>query len=167
MKTLAQETRNVQNPALGAGLLWRFACGYTQEHPTHEPVPLPLLFVVLPIVLHEQTESIVASTQGASGLRAFATKFGKSENSMQDVLLAVHDRAAALRTLTRESLRIALMAHLIGLSTDAAAIPLSRTPAGAGMPPETRRLMKSAERLGAWCGRLTIHEVAATLKVRF
>lgn len=35
----------VQNPALGAVLLWRFTCGYYSNE--NRPVPFPLLFVVL------------------------------------------------------------------------------------------------------------------------
>jgi hypothetical protein len=46
-------------------------------------------------------------------------------------------------------------------------IALSLTRAVAGVPDEIRRLMRSAEKLGHWCGVLTIHEVATTLKVRF
>jgi len=166
MSTLAKEVRNIQNPALGAGLIWRFVCGYIASHPTHEPIPLPLLFLVLPIILHEQTEEFVKNTQKSSGLRAFVAKFGKSENSKQDVLLAVHDRMLALRHLSMESIRLSLATHLLYLDV-AKAIPLSETQTEVGIPPEVRRLMKSAEKLGFWCGSLTMHEIATTLKVRF
>lgn len=164
--TLAQEVRNIQNPALGAGLLWRFGCGYVTSHPTHDPVPLPLFFLVLPIILHEQTEKFVKGTQQPSGLRAFAAKFGKSENLKQDLLLAIHDRMLALRHLSLESIQLALATRLLHLNA-ATIIPLSETQAVAGIPPDIKRLMKSAEKLGAWCGLLTLHEIANTLKVRF
>jgi hypothetical protein len=65
-----------------------------------------------------------------------------------------------------ESIRLALATRLVHLDI-AAAIPLSQTAAVAGMAPEIRRLMKSSEKLGAWCGLLTMHEIATTLKVRF
>lgn len=39
----------VQNPALGTVLLWRFTCGYYSNE--NRPVPFPLLFVVLPLLL--------------------------------------------------------------------------------------------------------------------
>jgi hypothetical protein len=167
MNPLTREVRNVQNPALGAGLIWRFACGYIESHPTREPVPLPLAFVVLPIVLHQRSEELVSGTQKASGLRAFAAKFGNSDNSMQDVLMAVHGRMLALKSLSRESLRIALATRLLLLETKGTLIPLSQTGAVAGIPDDVRHLMKSAEKIGHWCGLLTIHEIATTLKVRF
>lgn len=166
MSILTQEVRNIQNPALGAGLLWRFACGYVGSHPTHDHVPLPLAFLVLPIVMHEQTEEFVHATQKASGLRAFAAKFGKSENSKQDILLSVHDRMLALRLLSVDSIRLALATRLLHLNA-AHLIPLSETEAVAGIPPDVKRMMKNAEKLGLWCGLLTMHEVSTTLKVRF
>jgi|ERR1017187_1419227 hypothetical protein len=167
MDSLTREVRNVQNPALGAGLLWRFACGYIESHSTRDPVPLPLAFLVLPIVFHERSEELVAGTQRASGLRAFAAKFGNSDNSMQDVLLAVHGRMLALRNLTRESLQVALATRLLSLETTGTLVALSQTRAIAGIPDDVRHLMRSAEKLGHWCSLLTIHEVATTLKVRF
>ena len=166
MNGLISEVRNVQNPALGAGLVWRFACGYVSSHPTHAATPLPLLFVVLPITLHEKTEEFVNTTQMPSGLRVFAAKFGKVENSKQDLLLAVHDRMLALRDLSLESVRLALASRLLYLDV-ASVIPLSQTRAVAGIPAEVKRLMRTAEKLGGWCGLLTMHEIATTLKVRF
>ena len=161
------EVRNVQNPALGAGLLWRFACGYSEAHPRREPVPLPLLFVVLPIILQEQVEELVAGTQKASGLRVFAGKFAKSANSMQDLLMGIHDRVLLLRRLSKESLALALATRLLHLETTAGVIALSQVEAVAGIPLEVRRMMKSAEKLGLWCGQLTMHEIATILKLRF
>jgi hypothetical protein len=167
LKTLTQEARNVQNPALGAGLLWRFACGYIEKHPTHDVAPLGLFFIVLPIVLHERTEGIASSTQIGSGMRAFAAKFGRSENAIQDVLFAIHGRALRLRTLTLESMRVALATRLLHMNRNGCLAPLSRSRAEAGIPREIRRLLRTAEKLGAWCSQLTMHEVATTLKLRF
>lgn len=166
MSLLTQEVRNIQNPALGAGLLWRFACGYVGSHPTRDNLPLPLAFLVLPIVLHEETEEFVQTTQKSSGLRAFAAKFGKTENSKQDMLLSIHDRMLALRHLSVDSIRLALATRMLHLNA-AHLIPLSETEAAAGIAPDVRRMMKNAEKLGWWCGLLTLHEVSTTLKVRF
>jgi hypothetical protein len=166
MNRLRKEVDNVQNAALGATLLWRFAVGYVSANPTHNAAPLPLLFLVAPIVLHENTEELVGGTQTSSGLRAFAGKFGKSEHSKQDLLIGINRRAAAMRRLTMDSIRLGLATHLIHIN-GAVAIPLSNTPAKSGIPASVRRLLTSAEKLGVWCGNLTMHEVATTLKVRF
>lgn len=164
---LADEVRNVQNPALGAGLLWRFTCGYTSTHAEGGHAPLHLLFLVLPITLHRQTFDYVASTHAATGMRAFAAKFSESKNATQDLLLAIHERVAALRPLTLESLRIAARARLILVRTDATVLPLSQTETTAGTTDLTRPLLRNAHKLGVWCAGLSLHEVAAILKVRF
>jgi len=65
-----------------------------------------------------------------------------------------------------DSIRLGLATHLIHLDS-AYVVPLSNTPARAGIPPSVRRLLSSAEKLGVWCGGLTMHEVATTLKLRF
>jgi len=90
---LAREAQNVQNPALGAALVWRFCCGYVETNRVSAPPPLQLLFLVLPIVLHQATSEFVRRTYKSSGLRAFAAKFGDSAVSKQDLLIQIHARS--------------------------------------------------------------------------
>ena len=167
MSVLSTEFRNVQNPALGATLLWRFACGHFAGHRTKDAVPLSLAFLVLPIVLHQQTEEFVKTTIKSSGLRAFAGKFGTASNAKQDVLLAINGRMIAHRTLTMESLRIAMSTQLVHVSKEARISPLSMTSMRSGIPLEIKRLHASSEKLGFWFSQLTVHEIASALKVRF
>ena len=165
MTMLAREAQNVQNPALGAALLWRFCCAYAASHPTNDPPALPVLFVVLPIVLHQATAELVRRTRPSSGLRAFAAKFGDTTISKQDLLLQIHDRSLRWRTLTLQSLELAAAGRLIHLNEAGDVLPLSKTKAR-GLPDEVKQLVADAEKLGAWCGPLTLHEITTTLKVR-
>ncbi len=165
MTMLAREAQNVQNPALGAAILWRFCCAYGTTHPTNDAPALPTMFVVLPIVLHQATAELLRRTRPSSGLRAFAAKFGDTTVSKQDLLLQIHDRALRWRTLTLQSIELAAAGHLIHLTDTGEVIPLSKTKAR-GLPDEVKQLMSDAEKLGAWCGSLTLHEIATTLKVR-
>ncbi|MES3001205.1 MAG: three component ABC system middle component [Pseudomonadota bacterium] len=162
---LAREAQNVQNPALGAAILWRFCCAYTTTHATSDAPALPTLFVVLPIVLHQATAELLRRTRPSSGLRAFAAKFGESAVAKQDLLLQIHDRSLRWRALTMESIELASAGSLIHLSESGVVIPLSKTKAR-GLPDEVKQLMSDAEKLGAWCGQLTLHEITTTLKVR-
>lgn len=164
---LADEVRNVQNPALGAALLWRFTCGYTGAHTNAEHAPLHLLFLVLPLTLHKQTFSFVQQTRTATGMRDFAAKFAEYKNAKQDLLLAIHDRTAALKPLTLDSLRIAVRSRLVMVRPNATVMPLSQTETTAGTTDLTRPLLKGATKLGVWCAGLSLHEVATILKVRF
>ncbi len=54
MTTILNEVQAMQNPALGAALLWRFACGFTPES-SPNGTPLPLAFVVLPLAFHAKS----------------------------------------------------------------------------------------------------------------
>src|ERR1035441_4731796 len=94
LNALSREVRAVQNPALGAMLLWRCSVGYQGASATAAPMPIPLLFVVLPIILHKQTAELLSSTQERSGLRKFTEKFQTSAQSKTDLLLALAPRAA-------------------------------------------------------------------------
>lgn len=165
MTALAREAQNVQNPALGAAIIWRFCCAYSADHPGGDAPVLPTLFLVLPIVLHQATVELLRGTRPSSGLRAFAAKFGDTRVSKQDLLLQIHERSLRWRTLTLQSIELAAAGRLIHLSESGEAIPLSKTKAH-GLPDEVKRLMSDAEKLGAWCGRLTLHEITTTLKVR-
>ena len=167
MGILSAEVRNIQNPALGAVLIWRFVCGYVYAHPTRNPIPLPLVFLVLPTILHRRTAEFVERTNKSSGLRVCAAKFGAAKHCKQDLLLAINHRMLVLKELSIESLRMALVTRLVHLETDATLIPLSKTKASSGTLEEIKTMMNSAEKLGAWCAPLTMHEIAMTLKVRF
>lgn len=162
---LAREAQNVQNPALGAAVLWRFCCGYSDAHPSSEPPRLPLLFLVLPIVLHQATAELLRRTRVSSGLRAFAAKFGDVAVSKQDLLLQIHERALRWRPLTLQSVELAAAGRLLQLMDAGEVVPLSRTKAR-GLPDEVKQLLVDAEKLGVWCGQLTLHEITTTLKVK-
>ena len=95
---LAREAQNVQNPALGAAILWRFCCSYTTTHPTSDAPALPTLFMVLPIVLHQATAELLRRTRPSSGLRAFAAKFGESAVAKQEKLSLGDDANIGMRT---------------------------------------------------------------------
>lgn len=166
MTLLAREAQNVQNPALGAALIWRFCCGFVESNSTHSAPQFPVVFLVLPVVLHQETASFLRGTRKSSGLRAFAAKFGDSKATKQDLLLQLHDRAKRWRQLSLASLELATAGQLISVSDESAVFPLSRTNAR-GLSDDVKQLMADAEKLGYWCGQLTTHEIAHTLKMRF
>lgn len=168
MYGLKRETQYVQNPALGAMLLWRFVVGYQRGSGSANPTPVPLLFIVLPVILHEQTAQFISSTRETSGLRAFAGKFSESKACKSDVLLAIHTRSLDMRRLTMDSLAVATTSRLISLDCRrAVAISLSSSSVKAGIPPSVRPMLNSAERLGVWCSTISLHEVSVILKVGF
>ena len=154
----------VQNPALGAVLLWRFTCGYYSNE--NRPVPFPLLFVVLPIVFRQDLCSVIKSTQKASGLSKVSEKLFSGK--LNDSIHYVNNTAIQMRELTLKAFNIAVEANLVALSAkNATAFPLTTairkyTPKG-----ECKSMLAAAEKLGTWCSELTLLEVSKWLKVRF
>ena len=154
----------VQNPALGAVLLWRFTCGYYSNE--NRPVPFPLLFVVLPIVFRQDLCSVIKSTQKASGLSKVSEKLFSGK--LNDSIHYVNNTAIQMRELTLEAFNIAVEAHLMSLSTENATVSPLTTAIRKYVPKGDCKIMLSAaEKLGAWCSELTLLEVGKWLKVRF
>lgn len=164
MSFLDRDVMYVQNPAIGAALLWRFICGYYASE--NQPVPFPLLFVVLPIVFRQDLCTVIKGTQKASGLSKVSEKLfsGKQNDSIHYVNTA----AIQMRRLTLDAFNIAVEANLVSLSAETATVfPLTTsvrkyTPKG-----DCKNMMSAAEKLGVWCSDITLLEIAKWLKVRF
>jgi hypothetical protein len=158
------EVEIIQNPALGAYCLWRFVKGYQSE--SSRQTPLILTFIVLPIVFHQNTEEIVQSTQKSSSLMLFATKVAKD----RDNLLAIHMRANAMKGVSFRSLGLAAQTQLLKINYDDAHIwgndarHKSQSPK---LSKKVKKISDSSEKLGGWCSRLSVDQIATTLAVRF
>jgi hypothetical protein len=150
----------VQNAALGGVLLWRFALGFQGE--AYAPVPLPLLFLVLPVCFHRISLESAIRTRKNSGLALFAARLGE----VREDLLAIHTRARAFRQLTTDSLSVAIKARLITIDYRQATVRASprRTPE---MPESVKALWDAADKLGNWCAVLSLSQTAILLKVNF
>ncbi len=168
MAILNREVRAIQNPALGSILIWRAASSYQKTHLTSDFMPLPLAFLVLPILYHEETASLVTTTRTASGLRKLTEKFRSAEESKTDLLLAVGGRATAMRELSWESLRLAFSSNILALDTaKGTLLSLSETPLVSGVPLQIRPMLGNAEKLGAWFSSLTMYEIGLQMQVTF
>jgi hypothetical protein len=158
------DVRYVQNPAIGAALLWRFVCGYYQNE-SHS-VQFPLLFIVLPITFRQDLCAVVNSTYRASGLSKVSEKlFDKKEN---DSIHFINNTASILRPLTLGAFNIAVETNLLSLIPETAMVFPVTTKMSKYIPKgDTKDMLKAAEKLGAWCSDLTILEISKWLKVRF
>ena len=87
------ELEIIQNPALGAYTIWQFGLGFQGDD--ERPPAFLLAFLVLPLLLYEPTLQVIGSTRKTSGIALFSAKLGEEREN----LLAVHDRALALRRL--------------------------------------------------------------------
>lgn len=158
------EAAIVQNEALGAYAIWRFALGFQERD--GQVVTLPLTFLLLPLVLHAPTLAIVLGTQKASGLHLFAGKLGEQRED----LLAIHERALALRKLTLGSLMVAEQSRLVRIEPSTAtvrAFSLHHELQAPALPERIRQIARACEKIGYWFAGLSDQQVAHTLKVGF
>lgn len=151
----------VQNPALGAMLIWQFVEGYAPKRIGRLPT-LPLLFLTLPIVYHEKLRETVIATNPSSGLRLFAGKF-KSE---QETLYGIQERMLHLRELSLSSISIALQCGLIRMNTSSAEVASLRHVSPKNVDAKIKDMLRSAQKLGHWCKELTLQEVQAILRIK-
>lgn len=160
MRSRLSELDRVYNPALGAFLLWRTCQGYFGE--ASHGLPIPLAYLALPIALHGESRDTLTRTNPGSGLSLFAAKLG----AKQEDLLALHERALALRSLTHASITTAAMANMLHFDPAAAKLlPLDAKPPTPS--PDTVKLGRACEKLGTWLARMPIEQVAITLRVAF
>jgi hypothetical protein len=154
----------IQNPALGAYLIWQFGLGFQRDD--SRPAALLFVFLVLPLLLHGRTLQAIVSTRKASGLSLFAAKLAEEREN----LVAVHERAMLLRTLTLESIGLGIRSKLLSLDYTEATV---RANAESGLstrlplPERLKALPASADKVGYWFSKAGLNQVANTLKVDF
>lgn len=165
MGSLSKEFENVQNPALGAYVIWNFSRGYYEYNTSF--IPFQLFFIVLPIVFRADLVDIIAATQKQSGLRYFADKFLTTKVLKNDMISHIHKASEDTKHLTLESLQIAMHANLISIDAESGLVFPVTTSEKKNEAASVKRLGKAAEKLGNWCARLTMHEISQILKVRF
>jgi hypothetical protein len=164
MASLDAETRNVQNSAFGAVVLASFVQGFYDADATKKGVPLPYLFLVLPIILQSDICRLLSGTK--LGLRQMAEKFVSTEYAGTDLLLSLNRSALRLRSLTTESLAVLLLTGLARMdSKNARVVPqkvgeFSRRP---DVPDEA----DESRKLGKWFAQLSAFEIGSILKVTF
>ena len=149
----------VQNPALGALLLWRFGKSY-QEERFAEPAQLHSFFVVLPLLYHAPTLELIRSTLLGSGLSQFAKKLGEE----RELLISVQTRALKMRELTLASIGTGISSGILHLTYDTARLR-SNEAKPPKEPERLRRHISGADKLGRWFGRLSPDQAFSLLWV--
>ena len=164
MNEMNREIYLVQNPAIGAAILWQFVCGYYYGSEENKQVPFPLLFVVLPIIFREDLRTVIDSTNKPSGLQKVSEKLFKDKRA--DLFYSIHDSAEKYREVTMSAVNIAADKRLIAVDTKTATVlPLLKK--WSKMPKSSEELLKLSDKLGVWCSAMTLHEISHLLKVRF
>lgn len=158
-----KEVYNVQNPAIGAAILWRFICGYKSKD--NEPTPFPLLFIVLPIIFREDLCAVIKSTQKKKGLSKVSEKL--FDGKKIDELYSINNSAIEMRSLTLASFNVGVLSNLFKMDYEKALVYALIDTNKSVFASSTKYLLDSAEKLGVWCSELSLLEISEWLKVRF
>ena len=139
----------VQNPALGALLLWTFGKAY-QEESVGQTAQVPSFFLILPLVYHAATLKHITSTYQSSGLAQVARKLGDE----RELLIGIHGRTMKMRDLTLASIATGITSTLLHLDYKTGYIRSNDA-----RPPKSPERLKyhvsGAEKLGRWFARLS------------
>ena len=103
-----QDVANLLNPAFTGLLLYRATVGYSKEADTG--IPFELMFLVLPIVLHESTRNRLPSK--------VTTQLTTWLQDERDILLGFSDRVTDLVPYTREAILYLTTHRLLRLEHD-------------------------------------------------
>ncbi|MEA3200921.1 MAG: hypothetical protein QOE90_2349 [Thermoplasmata archaeon] len=141
VRSLAPEVANLINPSFCGYLLRRAAEGYAKERGTG--IPFELTFLVLPIVLHEETRQALPPN--------IRTKMHPWLQETPVARLGFASRARALSTFTRNGLLFASTHGIARVDQDGRVWPTPFTPK---KPPvkaaEVRECLDTAELVGRW-----------------
>jgi len=170
LQVLQNEIYTVNNPALGAYLLWKYAIAFRKNHCECQSSPAVLAFLVLPMIFHKPTLDFLQSTQARTGLAKFSEKFLNRDNQKSDLLLKIHNRAKEMRTISLHSMKLAVSKRLIVLDPKTArVIPYDentiRKPKE--IPTIIGCMEKNSEKLGVWFAQNSLRDISFYLKVSF
>jgi hypothetical protein len=158
---LLDEFDAIQNPGLGAALIWRSVCGYYGSSNKTEGCPALLAFLVLPLILNEDLRSVVTGTFKSSGIRKFESKF---VNEI-DLLFSIQERAREMRDLSRRSLALGLSTGLLTLTTESALLWPRSTTFTRALSSDVLKLAAAAEKLGIWAQKTSLRELCYSLRL--
>ena len=164
IEKMYNEIEKIQNPALGAIVLWRFIDIYNENKIEYNKKLLELVFIVLPIVFNEEISNYIISTRKMSGLNKVIEKMMKDKKV--DYIYQINDNIKNMKELTIESLQIAIASRLISVNKklELQSIYNKNLPRNYK---KTKRFIDISEKLGYWLSELNKYEREKILKVRF
>lgn len=167
MIALGYELSLVQNPALGATMIWRFATSFSQNNTNHEDPLLPICALILPMVWHHDTYTRITSTQQAKGIRSFVDKFTDGQEKRSDILLTIGDRTLKFRKTTMDSIRMGISCGLFQLTELGSVRSIKPFTGKEKLPDPALPYIKAADKLGFWLSNMSMREISTILHLKF
>ena len=156
------EQRVVQNTGLAAECMWQAVQEAYEAKGRAEGVPLPLIFVVLPLTFHRRTAQALASkTQPGAFYKALADD--------REIIVGLQERMEAMAYRTFHGLSIAFAAGLLRVDSDhqRQLIPGRKTRPIAHVTEEVKTILAAAKRVGHALAEMSTVQLAVHLSIRF
>jgi hypothetical protein len=156
------EQRVVQNTGLAAEAVWHAVNETYNAKGRAEGVPLPLIFLVLPLTFHQRTAAALASkTQPGALYKLLAED--------REVTVGLQARMQAMADRTFQALSIGFQTNLLHLDSDRTrqVIPGRKTPPVTHVTEEVKTILNAAKRVGQGFAEMSVVQLAIHLRVRF
>ena len=134
------EIANLLNPAFCAEILRR--CIHTYEKHSNTSFPYPLIFLILPIVLHKRTREVI-NPKAKDHLDAWLHKH-------QEVRIGFAERARHLIPITNEAITFLLNSDSVEITNDAKLFIKNYSPKKIKEDNEVSDCFKKSEIVGKW-----------------
>ncbi|OMD50013.1 three component ABC system middle component [Paenibacillus odorifer] len=160
---LLREYEIMQNPALGANVLWAFAQGFVSQ-PMEQSLTLWHLVSVLPLVFHNNSRKVILKRREASGLRSILDRDPSISVAQNETIFNIDNRLKAMENRTFRSLNLAIACKLITLEEGyfKSDVPFKFPKKVFN---ETKDILKAANKLGVWAGKMSVFEYLTILGV--
>jgi hypothetical protein len=158
---LEVEASLVQNPALGATMLWSFVNRFFDQTREKQGPLVFLAFPILPMVFHEETVQALSKRRFAGGFH-----LGLTEN--RTLTVELQERMESFSRQTLESLNIAFASALITFDKRTGELhPIRRTHPFEIRAKELGDMDRLARRLGFWFATTPLDQLCTLLRIRF
>jgi hypothetical protein len=165
---IEREAWLINNPALGAYMLWVFSRECISKNP--EAIHPSKIFCVLPFLFYADTRSELVTTSLNSNMQAYISKFSSTKSCASDIALSIHHRVEEQKEKTLEALITAFGTGLLMIDSDSGLItpnmkitPIKR----ADLDVTTKELFDCSRRLGKWFSDLKTEDITRIIKVVF
>lgn len=162
---MISEYDNIQNPMLGAYILWSFVRGFFLER--NELIPIEELFIVLPMIMKPDIAELIKSTNRTSGMRTMSDKFMNTNVLRNDLICELNNDIDKMKELTVVSFAEAIKAGLISIDKNSNMIYPLEIDRRKKETSNIKQMGKNAEKLGQWCSDMSLVQIEEILKVRF
>lgn len=156
------EQRVIQNTGLAAEAIWQAVRDAYDATGRSQGVPLPLVFLVLPLTFHQRTAKALASkTQPGALYKALA--------SDREITVDLQKRMQAMSERTFQALSIGFHTGLLRLDQDhqRQLIPGKKTPPVKHVTDDVKIILNAAKRVGHAFSEMTLVQLSTHLNIRF